>query len=37
MFFSRPIAAGLGALTIAIWLWPLLRRRGRIAPAPLSS
>jgi TctA family transporter len=30
-FFSRPIAAGLGALTIAIWLWPLLARmmRGR--------
>jgi putative tricarboxylic transport membrane protein len=37
MFFSRPIAAGLGALTVAIWFWPLLRRRGRIAPAPLSS
>jgi len=37
MFFSRPIAAGLGALTVAIWLWPLLRRRRRIAPAPLSS
>jgi len=31
-FFSRPIAAGLGALTIAIWFWPLLRRR-RAAPA----
>ncbi len=26
-FFSRPIAAGLGVLTIAIWFWPLLRRR----------
>src|SRR3954464_7832475 len=36
-FFSRPIAAGLGALTIAIWLFPLLRRRRRIMPAPLSS
>jgi len=31
-FFGRPIAATLGALTIAIWLWPLLRRR-RAAPA----
>ncbi len=31
-FFSRPIAAGLGVLTIAIWLWPLLRLRRR-APA----
>ena len=29
---SRPIAAGLGVLTIAIWFWPLLRRR-RAAPA----
>ena len=28
-FFSRPIAATLGALTIAIWLWPLLK--GRLA------
>ena len=28
-FFSRPIAAGLGVLTIAIWFWPLLRRRRR--------
>jgi TctA family transporter len=27
-FFSRPIAAGLGALTLAIWFWPLLRRTG---------
>jgi TctA family transporter len=32
-FFSRPIAAGLGALTIAIWLWPLLRRRRRLPAA----
>jgi len=32
-FFSRPIAAGLGALTIAIWLWPLLRRRRRLPEA----
>jgi TctA family transporter len=31
-FFSRPIAAGLGALTIAIWFWPLLRRRRRSRP-----
>ena len=26
-FFARPIAAGLGALTIAIWLLPFLYRR----------
>jgi len=29
-FFERPIAAGLGALTLIVWLWPLLvawRRR----------
>ena len=26
-FFSRPIAATLGALTIAVWFWPLVRRR----------
>jgi TctA family transporter len=25
-FFERPIAAGLGILTILVWLWPLLRR-----------
>jgi TctA family transporter len=31
-FFSRPIAATLGVLTIAVWFWPLLRRR-RAAPA----
>ncbi|MEO8079829.1 MAG: tripartite tricarboxylate transporter permease [Caldimonas sp.] len=24
-FFSRPIAATLGALTIAVWLWPLMK------------
>jgi putative tricarboxylic transport membrane protein len=24
-FFSRPIAAGLGIATLAIWLWPLAR------------
>jgi len=34
-FFGRPIAATLGALTIAIWFWPLLRRRRvRAAEAP---
>jgi TctA family transporter len=31
-FFERPIAAGLGIVTILVWLWPLLRwlrsRRG---------
>ncbi|MBL8331831.1 MAG: tripartite tricarboxylate transporter permease [Rubrivivax sp.] len=25
-FFQRPIAGVLGALTLAVWLWPLLRR-----------
>ena len=25
-FFSRPIAATLAAITIAIWLWPLVKR-----------
>ncbi len=34
-FFERPIAATLGALTIAVWLWPLARRRfGPIATPP---
>jgi putative tricarboxylic transport membrane protein len=35
-FFSRPIAAALGALTVTIWFWPLLRRAGarrRLPPA----
>jgi len=32
-FFSRPIAAGLGALTVTIWLWPLLSRLMRGRPA----
>ena len=35
-FFSRPIAATLGALTIAIWLWPLLKRRRLAAPATVA-
>jgi len=26
-FLARPIAATLGALTIAVWFWPLVRRR----------
>jgi TctA family transporter len=26
-FFERPIAAGLGVLTLAVLAWPLLRRR----------
>jgi putative tricarboxylic transport membrane protein len=26
VFFERPIAGTLGALTIALWLWPLVRR-----------
>ncbi len=36
-FFERPIAAGLGILTIMVWLWPLARRlrsrRSATAPA----
>ena len=32
-FFTRPIAATLGALTIAVWLWPLVKRRRGAAPA----
>ena len=34
-FFSRPIAATLGALTIAVWLSPLVRRRLRPIAAPI--
>ncbi|HEY2927646.1 hypothetical protein [Piscinibacter sp.] len=30
-FFSRPIAATLGVLTLAIWLSPLVRRRAKRA------
>jgi TctA family transporter len=26
-FFSRPIAATLGVVTFAIWLWPLVKRQ----------
>ena len=25
-FFERPIAAGLGVLTLLVWFWPLLTR-----------
>ena len=25
-FFARPIAASLGALTLTVWLWPLLKK-----------
>jgi TctA family transporter len=36
-FFERPIAAGLGILTILVWLWPLMKwlssRRGAPAAA----
>jgi TctA family transporter len=34
-FFERPIAAGLGVLTILVWLWPLAKwlRSRRGAPA----
>src|SRR3954451_23839151 len=35
VFFSRPIAARLAALSIAVWAWPLLRRRRAVtAPSP---
>jgi len=37
IFFERPVAAGLGALTLAVWFLPLLLRRMKrlagIAPA----
>jgi len=29
VFFERPIAGALGALTLLIWAWPLLRRGAR--------
>jgi putative tricarboxylic transport membrane protein len=32
VFFERPIAGTLGALTIALWLWPLLKKV-RLRPA----
>lgn len=31
VFFERPIAGTLGALTLLIWLWPLLRRGVHLA------
>ena len=27
VFFSRPIAATLGVLTILVWIWPVLKSR----------
>ena len=30
-FFSRPIAATLGAMTILVWLWPLVKKKRRVA------
>jgi TctA family transporter len=33
VFFSRPIAAALAVLTLAVWLWPLARRRRTIPAA----
>ncbi len=30
-FFSRPIAATLGTLTILVWLWPLVQKKRRVA------
>jgi TctA family transporter len=35
-FFSRPIAATLGALTFAVWLWPLVKRRRGAVPATVA-
>jgi putative tricarboxylic transport membrane protein len=32
-FFERPIAAGLGVLTLIVWLWPLLAAWRRRATA----
>jgi putative tricarboxylic transport membrane protein len=29
VFFQRPIAATLGALTLLIWLWPVFNRMRR--------
>jgi hypothetical protein len=34
-FFERPIAAGLGVLTILVWLWPVLHMLRSRRPAPL--
>ena len=34
-FFERPIAAALGAVTLLIWGWPLLRRATRLLTAPV--
>jgi len=33
-FFSRPIAATLGAVTFAIWFWPLVKRHLVRRPVP---
>jgi TctA family transporter len=33
-FFSRPIAATLGVVTFAIWLWPLAKRQFARRPVP---
>jgi putative tricarboxylic transport membrane protein len=36
-FFARPIAAGLGVLTLAIWAWPLAKRLLRQRPPRLTA
>jgi putative tricarboxylic transport membrane protein len=36
-FFARPIAAALGVLTLAIWLWPLAKRFLRQRPPRLTA
>ena len=33
VFFERPIAGVLGAMTLLIWLWPVARRLRRRHPA----
>jgi hypothetical protein len=37
-FFERPIAAGLGVVTLLVWGWPVMRRlvAARAAPTPRS-
>lgn len=37
VFFERPIAGVLGAVTLVIWCWPLIRRAVRAARGPSSS
>ena len=36
-FFERPIAAGLGVLTILVWLWPLMKWLGTRRSTPAAA